>query len=613
VIQIAAIRIREFRGIRDLKLTFNCESFVVWGPNGSGKSGIVDAIEFALTGEISRLAGRGSGTLSVLQHGPHVHRRDDPAQAVVDLTIQDTLSGKTAVLTRNVKTAKSFALTPDHPDVRAAVEKAQAHPELTLSRRDVIKFILAEPGRRDQEVQALLKLDRLGSIRKLLGTARGKTSTTKEAAKVTMVAAEESVRRHLDLPALLETEVTNAINARRKLLGLPEFAAVAADTDLKDGVELDSMGLGFDKASALRDVRALVDWLDAHPDFTEAVSQLRSLLSAVEASPDIATDIQTRGFIESGLQLTTDAACPLCDTAWPDAEALQSHLREKLMRFNEAAAFASAIQAASNDVVMHVKGLRALLRDVLSHASTAELRTLLERWLEDLRAFETQLETIPGISDQRDRLMRTDPLSTPSTLEADLKALVVELEGRPDQTAWAAARTFLVVADERWSNLRQSKASYVKAAAGHVAASAAYDNYCKSSDEALTKLYRSVEDQFSTFYRAINASDEAAFRAALDPTAGKLDLSVDFYGLGLFPPTAYHSEGHQDGMGICLYLALIRQLLGEEFRFAVLDDVVMSVDSNHRRQFCELLKLYFPNVQFVITTHDEVGSVRFSV
>ena len=74
----------------------------------------------------------------------------------------------------------------------------------------------------------------------------------------------------------------------------------------------------------------------------------------------------------------------------------------------------------------------------------------------------------------------------------------------------------------------------------------------------------------------------------------------------MFPPTAYHSEGHQDGMGVCLYLALVKQLLGNDFRYAVLDDVVMSVDVNHRRQFCELLKAEFPNVQFIITTHDEI-------
>jgi hypothetical protein len=74
----------------------------------------------------------------------------------------------------------------------------------------------------------------------------------------------------------------------------------------------------------------------------------------------------------------------------------------------------------------------------------------------------------------------------------------------------------------------------------------------------------------------------------------------------MFPPAAYHSEGHQDGMGVCMYLALVKQLLGDEFRFAVLDDVVMSVDRDHRRQFCSLLKDTFPGVQFIITTHDDV-------
>jgi len=46
--------------------------------------------------------------------------------------------------------------------------------------------------------------------------------------------------------------------------------------------------------------------------------------------------------------------------------------------------------------------------------------------------------------------------------------------------------------------------------------------------------------------------------------------------------------------------------MGNEFTFAVLDDVVMSVDSQHRRQFCKRLKVKFPDTQFVITTHDQV-------
>ena len=59
-------------------------------------------------------------------------------------------------------------------------------------------------------------------------------------------------------------------------------------------------------------------------------------------------------------------------------------------------------------------------------------------------------------------------------------------------------------------------------------------------------------------------------------------------------------------MLVCLYLALLKRVFRHRFTLAVLDDVVMSVDSQHRRRFCKLLKSRFPNTQFVITTHDEV-------
>src|SRR2546429_1193686 len=74
----------------------------------------------------------------------------------------------------------------------------------------------------------------------------------------------------------------------------------------------------------------------------------------------------------------------------------------------------------------------------------------------------------------------------------------------------------------------------------------------------------------------------------------------------LFPPGAYHSEGHQDSMGVCRYLALMKRLFEGRFTLALLDDVVMSVDSGHRYQFCKLLKTHFPHTQFIITTHDRL-------
>jgi hypothetical protein len=59
-------------------------------------------------------------------------------------------------------------------------------------------------------------------------------------------------------------------------------------------------------------------------------------------------------------------------------------------------------------------------------------------------------------------------------------------------------------------------------------------------------------------------------------------------------------------MGVCLYLALMKRLFADRFSLALLDDVVMSVDADHRVEFCKLLKQHFPATQFIITTHDRL-------
>lgn len=85
MIQIESVDIRELRGIRTLGISPGRKSFVISGPNGSGKSGVVDAIQFGVTGDISRLSGKGTVGLTVQRHGPHVDRRDDPEAAEVSL------------------------------------------------------------------------------------------------------------------------------------------------------------------------------------------------------------------------------------------------------------------------------------------------------------------------------------------------------------------------------------------------------------------------------------------------------------------------------------------------------------------------------------------------
>jgi energy-coupling factor transporter ATP-binding protein EcfA2 len=362
VIQLVAVHIEEFRGIRELKLDLGRKSFVVLGPNGSGKSGVVDAIDFALTGNVARLSGAGTGGVSLIKHGPHVHQRDDPATAKVSLTICLTDSGQTAVLTRCIKTADQYDLEPSTPELVAGVEWAAQHPELTLSRREVIKYVNAEPGKRAQEVQALLKLDRIDEIRRLLRSALTKTSTEAKRADTDVANSEDGIRRHLDLTALLATEVTTVVNKHRAILGLDPLASVTPDTDLSAGATGSPAATGFDKASALRDIEALSGYIAEHTEFSEAAYELTAALAELEADPTILDALKHRHLVEVGLPLVTEAACPLCDRTWQDADELRAHLESKLARSAAASDLQLRIEQAAERIVGELRRVRALIQ-----------------------------------------------------------------------------------------------------------------------------------------------------------------------------------------------------------------------------------------------------------
>jgi hypothetical protein len=140
VIKLESAHIEELRGIRKLDLNFNQETFSISGPNGSGKSGVIDAIEFGLTGEIGRLTGRGTKGLSVAEHGPHVDKTKFPDAAFVELRVFLPAIGKSATITRKVSSPKKPVIVPADDDVKACPSPKLKQPPRRGS------FIHGEPS-----------------------------------------------------------------------------------------------------------------------------------------------------------------------------------------------------------------------------------------------------------------------------------------------------------------------------------------------------------------------------------------------------------------------------------------------------------------------------------
>lgn len=611
MIRIEKITIKEFRGIRHLELTLNGQNFAACGPNGTGKSGIVDAIEFGLTGSISRLSGEGTGDLSVKQHGPHVDFRDKPEQAMVTLEVSiPSLNGKKATIHRVVKTAGTPVITPADPDVLAALQTVQSHPEFVLSRRELIRYVISKPGDRAKEVQALLRLNDVEKLRVVL--QKISNAYTKELPPLERADKDAAAQLGdaLGAPQLTKASILGAANPQRQILGLPALDDLTSTTTLTDGLATAAGAVTAQrvpKAQAIADIVSLKAALErlASADFAQQCAALVTSVEELAADPDVVRGVKREALLNSAIDLYDDESCPVCDKPF-DPEGFIVHLKAKLAHLDEIAAKRKALEEQVQPVTDTIYAAGTALAAVIAYGPLFPAPL-------NLKALTDAKQTLGGRYNQLQKLLPLEDTAAVLKMApggAGLEAALAEIEAAvaalPEPNSQDAVRTFLTIAQERLDQYRTARKRHTSGKARAERAATVFQVFGETTTKALEAIYHDVQEAFADCYRQINKEDEGEFTAHLLPSIGKLGFDVDFYGRGRFPPGAYHSEGHQDGMGLCLYLALMSHLLGKGFTFAVLDDVLMSVDKGHRREVCTLLKARFPDTQFIFTTHDEV-------
>lgn len=603
MIAIDTLTIQHFRGIRDLTLNLAGKNLVVWGPNGTGKSGVIDAIDFLLSGEVSRLAGAGSGELSLARHGAHVDA--DVGQARVEAVVRLTEGGAPVTVGRWVKSPQEIQCSDPaaFPTLQRVFSLADKRQHL-LTRRDILRFIAVTPGDRAKQIEELLDLGDVGTARRELRTVANELATAAEQAAKAVT--NERARAVMAIGAASPETVLAQVNAQRGVLGLGALAELEPGKILS-GTDAELPSARIPGRTLPTDLARLSELARAFESTVvgDRYQTLRVLLD--EISTDTArTALAQARLIEEGIALQGDSSlCPLCDAKWDDAAALSAHLQTKLRLVEEVQALNSRLEASASSLDALLRPLASVLEVMApalsgsnnEHAPAVvllgtQIRSLLTALPLLTRRFE--LAPLPPILIDREELI------------AFVTRLVRSVPDAPADPAAQRhrARELLTRFDERLTSLRTEEVNARRAQAARHAARSLYDAFVAARDAALNALYESVRDRFVTLYQSLHESETTGFTAALSPTATGMRFEVDFFERGSFPPTAVHSEGHQDSMGLCLFLALAEKLAGGAPPILLLDDVVMSVDHEHRRDVCHLLREQFAATQLVITTHD---------
>lgn len=607
--RILEIEITKFRGIQHLHLKPESKNCVIWGPNGSGKSAVVDAVDFLLTGKVLRLTGKGTEGINLKQHAPHIdsEAKDSKIRAVVQLKDIE----KPIEIERCVSAPTKLICDEQSKTLLQPMLEFAARGQHILTRREILRFITSEAGTRSADIQELLNLSEIEDVRKSFVKVRGEYDRDCKSSLQVVKKMEMSVCSVINKISLNQNELLEFINDKRKILNgksLEEFDSKNLKVDLSPPkLPAKSQFNVFSIEREIENIQKIMDSKNLEI-LNEADRELQVLIGVINNDPTKLRALSLQQLTKIGLELINETGnCPLCDLSWKPDE-LRNHLENRLLKAKDAketqdkiANLSAKLENSGISTIDSLENLKSVAENLNVDFAKFEI------WVRKLEQFcaslTDPLNNYPSVDLENDNLIN---LFAPDDWSLTCSKITNNIKDQklppisPEQSAWDE----LTRLAENLGNLEKAQEEYKNADLLARRSVILLNSFQTARDSILEKLYSKIQNRFVSLYKKIHNHDEETFSANFEQTEAKLNIEVDFHGRGFHPPHALHSEGHQDTMGLCLYLTLAEHLTEKIMDLIILDDVVMSVDAEHRRDICDLFCAEFPEKQFIITTHD---------
>lgn len=607
--KLLSLTVNEFRGFRHRKFDFHGQTAAFLGPNGSGKSSVVDAIDFLMRGAIRRLEGEGAGDLSITKHGPHLDAK--PQDAWVEAEIHYAADKEPLILRRCLAEPNKLICSQDIPSsIRDAFVLAQQGGHHLLTRRELLRFVFTEPGNRAKAVAALLQLESIEEARRELQGAAKLASDRLIKAEAAVDTHGKAVLRSFVPPCVDQEDLLARINQLRKMLGGDLLRAVREGPNVAAGLEQPAAAAvhPLQSQKVRSHIAALVTaGFDALRSLAGEADSYLQRLTAFRLDEPLQASLRAGDLVSKGLALLERDECPLCLSRVP-----RSQLQDLFERRRESAAAASAERLAlrmiRQQLLRNFEQQRLTFNDLVSQLGARP--ELPSQRLRELARTISSVAPVLFVDEVEGPVPKSDALRSLHSIIPEAETEVRELEAiaqtLPELSKLQEAWDQVSQAAKGLENLDEAGIEVSVAKRVSDALRRADSHFIAARDSILQDTYDAVADRMGNLYRKIHAGDENNFGAYMAPTRAGLKLSVDFRDKGQFPPSALHSEGHQDSMGLCFFLALTEYLAGAGLPVVVLDDVVMSVDYNHRRGVAQVLATEVSGRQLIITTHDRI-------
>lgn len=614
--KLKQIDIKGLRGVKqELSLELNGKSIVLYGDNGMGKSSISDAIEWFYTNKVAHLGG-------------------------IEIDLKDALRNASLDEDFVSEAGLKFYKKSDYDTAKTLFNKRGKLEQDFTVKTDLIKQYIID----SKEENLLLRYKSLNDF--VDNTKGDKLKYLSDIIGFSEVTKKKEVLRKAHTSIISEIKNQNfegQITSQKTILISKIGAAVSQNKDFFDIINNKIAPLKTKlKVESLEDVDALLKHLKsatneklvkessfleknqiaAYGLQSEIVNINSSYQSYYDEFQKIAADVEGIMKIYIGELLKIgdnvvqkyhkEESCPLCLQP-KNIEELRSEIAERLKEIDESSkkleAFKKAQELIKNISVERIKRIDSLLLDdAFKMPENEQLKKDLESIKKKIKLIETASSTKVASGD---KIQNVDEISFNVSDFLFLK----KLDDRIKKLKEAIKKDNIT---EIYANISASKDAFLKIKTlekerkklekQRNSLSIIYNEFVKVQKEGLENFINSFSTKINEYYQYMNPDEP--FQEIKIVTMGEEDelngitIEYKYNGDWVSPPQKYFSESHLNCFGISFFLASV-DAFNDINEFIILDDVISSFDSNHRKRFAELLFEKFSKYQLILLTHEE--------
>lgn len=602
-LQIKKLSVQSFRGINcKQSLDFSNKNIIVlYGENGFGKSSFVTALEFLFAGKLSMLMG------SDIDKKSFLHKNSKQEDLLIELQFDNDEYVK--------RTYKESECSPSLDYL--VNDNSMNNASFILTRKKLLEFVDSTPKDRYEAIIKLCGFEKLDYYQKELGGAFNSLKKQKSLQKSKMNGIIGNISKKLNKPFLDYDQILDETNLIFEDIGINGHLGENTDISVF-AANLDKFFSSFSIVKYLTEFNELYDSLN----FSELNEDLRSLLKSYEMNVNHQLKSSNKLFellknSKEYMTLYPEDKCPVCnskidrDSLITDLDSNIKNLENELFNFDiwkkDAVSFISRLKSYKNDFYK----LEDIVKNISDFDESIDINI----------NFNEELKLLDGLIGDLENLMKFEHVVVYlskydlTDLGANLEIIKNDIDNNSPKLSegdYSKIINLKSILDDliEYNILKKEYSDLDKQC---YVAEKSLETFKGLKEQFINDMVLIIKDDVAKYYEFIHGEDKINSPSFSVKSDRGIKLFLNSFGKDV-DPRSYASEGHLDTLGLCIFLAFVNRF--SKMKFLVLDDIVSSVDLQHKSKIIKLLFKEFNDYQFLITTHSHIWAEqirRFSI